>query len=117
MKRLFELLQEKEVGEMVEITEEVKAIIDEIAQKEEERKEKEKAKREEKRKENEPLKQALIEAMQAEPDRIFKAKELAEIVEISTQKATPLLKEMAQDELIIREQEKKSQPFTYRLNK
>lgn len=117
MKNLIELLRGLEVGEKFEITEEVKETISDLAKKEDERQERLEEERAKRYEENKPLFDKIISELTEKPDQVFTAGEIAKLFDISTQKASALLRALFQDEKIEREKAKASAPFVYSIKK
>ena len=117
MKNLIELLRGLEIGETLEITEETKEIISDLAEKEDERKEKLEKERAKRYEENKPLFDKIISELTENPNQVFTAGEIAKLLDISTQKASSLLRALFQDEKIEREKAKTSSPFVYSIKK
>ena len=117
MKNLIELLRGLEIGETLEITEEIKEIINDLAEKEDERLEKLEKERVKRYEENKPLFDKIISELTEKPNQVFTAGEIAKLLETSTQKASSLLRALFQDEKIEREKTKTSSPFVYSIKK
>ena len=117
MKNLIELLRGLEIGETLEITEEIKEIINDLAEKEDERLIKLEQERQKRYEENKPLFDKIISELTENPNQVFTAGEIAKLLDISTQKASSLLRALFQDEKIEREKAKTSSPFVYSIKK
>ena len=117
MKNLIELLRGLEIGEALEITEEIKEIINDLAEKEDERLIKLEQERQKRYEENKPLFDKIISELTENPNQVFTAGEIAKLLDISTQKASSLLRALFQDEKIEREKAKTSSPFVYSIKK
>ena len=117
MKILIELLRGLEIGETLEITEEIKEIINDLAEKEDERLIKLEQERQKRYEENKPLFDKIISELTENPNQVFTAGEIAKLLDISTQKASSLLRALFQDEKIEREKAKTSSPFVYSIKK